>query len=307
MTNTVRHFLTDLDLTQAEQTEVLDLAVAMKKDKYGYKPLRRAADRGGLLRQDLHPHPGFLCRGHRRARRLPADHQLRRIAAGPQGIDLRFRQGPGAHGLHHRVAHLRAVRPGGNGGELQRSRSSTRFPTTTTPASCWPTCSPCASTRARWPGLSMAYLGDSANNMANSYLLAGVTAGMHVRIAGPEGYLPAADIIAAAEARAAETGGSVLVTTDAAAALAGADVVATDTWVSMGQEDEKAAAHGAVPRLCRGFGGHGPGRRRTPSCCTACRPTADTKSPPTSSTDRSRWSSTRPKTACTRRRPSWPG
>src|SRR6185312_404467 len=88
-------------------------------------------------------------------------------------------------------------------------------------------------------GLTMTYIGDSANNMANSYLLAGVTAGMHVRITGPEGYLPAAEIVAAAEARAAETGGSVLVTTDAAAALAGADVVATDTWVSMGQEDEK--------------------------------------------------------------------
>ena len=77
--------------------------------------------------------------------------------------------------------------------------------------------------------------------MANSYLLAGVTAGMHVRIAGPEGYLPAAEIIAAAEDRAAETGGSVLVTVDAAEALLGADVVATDTWVSMGQEDEKEA------------------------------------------------------------------
>ncbi len=90
-------------------------------------------------------------------------------------------------------------------------------------------------------GLTMAYLGDAANNMANSYLLAGVTAGMHVRIAGPEGYLPAAEIVAAAEERAAETGGSVLVTTDAAEALAGADVVATDTWVSMGQEAEKEA------------------------------------------------------------------
>ena len=69
-------------------------------------------------------------------------------------------------------------------------------------------------------------------------LLAGVTAGMHVRIAGPEGYLPSPAIIAAAEDRAAETGGSVLVTVDAAEALLGADVVATDTWVSMGRETE---------------------------------------------------------------------
>jgi ornithine carbamoyltransferase len=80
--------------------------------------------------------------------------------------------------------------------------------------------------------------------MANSYLLAGVTAGMHVRIAGPEGYLPAAEIVAEAERVAAETGGSVLVTVDPAAALDGADVIATDTWVSMGQEAEKEARLG---------------------------------------------------------------
>jgi ornithine carbamoyltransferase len=89
-------------------------------------------------------------------------------------------------------------------------------------------------------GLTFAYLGDAANNMANSYLLAGVTAGLHVRIAGPEGYLPAQEIVDEAERVAAQTSGSVLITTDPAAALDGADVVATDTWVSMGQESEKA-------------------------------------------------------------------
>ncbi len=87
-------------------------------------------------------------------------------------------------------------------------------------------------------GKRLAYLGDAANNMANSYLLAGVTAGMDVRIAGPEGYLPERRIVEAAQQRAAETGGSVTITTDPAEALQGADVVATDTWISMGQEDE---------------------------------------------------------------------
>ncbi|MGO4385765.1 ornithine carbamoyltransferase [Specibacter sp. RAF43] len=89
-------------------------------------------------------------------------------------------------------------------------------------------------------GLTMTYLGDGANNMANSYLLAGATAGMHVRIAGPEGYLPAAAVVAAAADRATLTGGSVLVTSDVDAAVRGADVLVTDTWVSMGQEEEKA-------------------------------------------------------------------
>jgi ornithine carbamoyltransferase len=122
----------------------------------------------------------------------------------------------------------------------------------------------------------MAYLGDAANNMANSYLLAGVTAGMHVRIAGPEGYLPAAGIVAAAQERAAETGGSVLITTDAAEALKGADVVATDTWVSMGQEAEKEARM----QLFREYSVDEAAWRRpprTPSCCTAFPPTAAMK------------------------------
>ena len=90
-------------------------------------------------------------------------------------------------------------------------------------------------------GLTMTYLGDSANNMAHSYLLGGATAGMHVRIAGPEGYLPRPDIVADAARIAEATGGSVAVTTDAAEACTGADVLVTDTWVSMGQEAEKAA------------------------------------------------------------------
>jgi ornithine carbamoyltransferase len=89
-------------------------------------------------------------------------------------------------------------------------------------------------------GLVFAYLGDAANNMANSYLLGGAAAGLHVRVAGPAGFQPDPRIVAGAEAIAAKTGGSILATVDPAAALDGADVVATDTWVSMGQEDEAA-------------------------------------------------------------------
>jgi ornithine carbamoyltransferase len=89
-------------------------------------------------------------------------------------------------------------------------------------------------------GLRLAYLGDAANNMAHSYLLGGAAAGMHVRVAGPAGYQPDPAIVADAGRIAGHTGGSVTVTDDPAAALDGADVVATDTWVSMGQELEQA-------------------------------------------------------------------
>ncbi|MDR0483512.1 MAG: ornithine carbamoyltransferase [Cellulomonadaceae bacterium] len=89
-------------------------------------------------------------------------------------------------------------------------------------------------------GQTLTYLGDGANNMANSYLLGGATAGLHVRIAGPAGYQPEPSIVEQAAVIASTTGGSVTVTDDPQAAVTGADVVATDTWVSMGDEAEAA-------------------------------------------------------------------
>ena len=90
-------------------------------------------------------------------------------------------------------------------------------------------------------GLTAAYVGDAANNMGHSYLLGFATAGMHICVAGPDGFHPRADIVEDARRIAAQTGGSVTVTDDPLAAVAGADAVITDTWVSMGQEDEKAS------------------------------------------------------------------
>ncbi|MCL2467689.1 MAG: ornithine carbamoyltransferase [Micrococcales bacterium] len=89
-------------------------------------------------------------------------------------------------------------------------------------------------------GQTLAYVGDGSNNMAHSYLLGGATAGMHVRIGCPGIFVPDPRIVADATARAAQTGGSVTVLDDRDQTLAGADVVATDTWVSMGREDEAA-------------------------------------------------------------------
>src|SRR5699024_5142967 len=87
-------------------------------------------------------------------------------------------------------------------------------------------------------GLTLAYLGDGGNNMAHSFLLAGATAGMRIRIAAPEGFQPHQDILVAAKRRAAETGGEIEISADPDSAVAGADVVATDTWTSMGQEND---------------------------------------------------------------------
>ena len=80
--------------------------------------------------------------------------------------------------------------------------------------------------------------------MGNSYLLGGATAGMHVRIAAPRGYQPDQAIVARAQQIAAQTGGSAAVLDDPALAAKGADVLATDVWVSMGMVDapERRAA-----------------------------------------------------------------
>ena len=90
-------------------------------------------------------------------------------------------------------------------------------------------------------GLTLAFFGDGQSNMAHSYVLAGVTAGMHVRVAAPEHYAPREDVVAAARAIAAATGGSVTLITEPELAASGADVIVTDTWVSMGKEEEKLA------------------------------------------------------------------
>jgi ornithine carbamoyltransferase len=88
--------------------------------------------------------------------------------------------------------------------------------------------------------LTVAFLGDAASNMSHSFLLACATAGMHVRVSGPEGFTPDPAVLARAQEIAGTTGGSAAYVADPVEAVTAADVVATDTWVSMGKEEEAA-------------------------------------------------------------------
>lgn len=99
-------------------------------------------------------------------------------------------------------------------------------------------------------GRRLTYVGDGSNNMAHTYLLGGALAGMSVVIATPAGYPPSAAVLSRAEQIAAVTGGNVQVTSDAVAAATGADVVATDTWASMGQEEEHAERASVFAPYC---------------------------------------------------------
>src|SRR5882757_2947908 len=87
-------------------------------------------------------------------------------------------------------------------------------------------------------GLRLSYFGDGANNMAHSLMLGGVTAGIHVTIAAPAGFEPDPQFVAAAERRGRQTDATVTLTADAVAGAKGADVLVTDTWTSMGQEND---------------------------------------------------------------------
>ncbi|THA29502.1 ornithine carbamoyltransferase [Streptomyces sp. A1277] len=86
--------------------------------------------------------------------------------------------------------------------------------------------------------IAFAYLGDARFNMGNSYLVTAALLGMDVRIVAPEAYWPAATVIAQARALAETSGARVTLTEDVAEGVRGADFVATDVWVSMGEPKE---------------------------------------------------------------------
>jgi len=94
--------------------------------------------------------------------------------------------------------------------------------------------------KGRLEGLKVAYVGDS-NNVSNSLMFAAARFGAHISIGSPEGYQPKAEVAQWTRDAGAATGSTLLVTADPVEAVAGADVVYTDTWASMGQEAEAYA------------------------------------------------------------------
>ncbi|GLP63555.1 ornithine carbamoyltransferase [Streptomyces sp. TUS-ST3] len=96
--------------------------------------------------------------------------------------------------------------------------------------------------------IAFAYLGDARFNMGNSYLITGALLGMDVRIVAPKTYWPAQDVVERARALAVDSGARITLTESPAEGVLGADFVATDVWVSMGEPksvwDERIAALG---------------------------------------------------------------
>ena len=239
----MRHFLRDDDLTPDEQLEVLDLADRAKVDRFGLRPL--AGPRTVALVFDK---PSTRTRvsfavgvaelgGHP----LVIDAQTSQLGRGEPIEDT-------TRVLDRQCAAI--VWRTFEQSRIEAMAAVSRVPVVNALTDRFHPCQLLADLQTvrertgKLAGLTLAYLGDGANNMAHSYLLAGTTAGMHVRIGAPAGYGPDPDVLARAREIAARTGGSAEHHTTRAAAVEGADVLATDTWVSMGQEgqaDERAA------------------------------------------------------------------
>lgn len=236
----MRHFLRDDDLSPAEQAEVLALAAEIKADPYARKPLAGPQTVAVMFdkastRTRVSFAVGIADLG---GNALIIDKATTQGARGESVADTARVLGRMTSAIVWRTyAQAGLAEMAANAGVPVVNALSDDFHPCQILAD-WQTV---IEHKGRLAGLTVAYLGDGANNMGHSYLLGGATAGMHVRIGAPDGYQPDPVIIRDAEKIAGETGGSVAVTDDPKAAISGADVVITDTWISMGQESEKEA------------------------------------------------------------------
>jgi ornithine carbamoyltransferase len=231
-----RHFLRDDDLTPAEQAEVLDLAATLKADPLGHKPLAGKAVAAIFEKNSTRT-------------RLSFDVGIAQLGGHPVIVDGRTMQLGREETIEDtgrmlsRYVHAVVWRTFAHA-RIEAMASVAAIPVVNALTDEYHPCQVLADLqtikerRGTLTGQTVTFLGDGANNMAHSLLLGGATAGMHIRIAAPAGFQPLPEVLRDAEKRAAETGGSVALLTDAHAAVDGADVLVTDTWTSMGQEND---------------------------------------------------------------------
>ena len=231
----IRHLLRDDDLSPAEQREVLDLADALKAAPFSRRPLEG-------------PHAVAVLFDKPSTRtRLSFETGVAQLGGTPLIVDAALSQlGRGetiadtARVMSRYVAAI--VWRTGAHERIEEMAAASTVPVVNALTDSFHPCQVLADLQTirerfgRLAGLTLTYLGDGANNMAHSLLLGGVTAGLHVRVCAPDGFTSAGDVLRDAKARADETGGSAALVADPHAAVEGAEVVVTDTWVSMGQE-----------------------------------------------------------------------
>ena len=234
-----KHFLRDDDVTPAQQAEILDLAAALKHSPYSERPLEGPQTVAVIFDKTSTRTRVSFAVGIADLGGVPLI-----MDSGSSQLGAKESISDTARVLERMVSAIvwRTFSQKG----LEEMAAGTTVPVVNALSDEFHPCQLLADLltirehKGALQGLTVAFVGDGSSNMAHSYLLACATAGMHIRIGAPEGYLPDAQVVTDAEAIAATTGATVLVTEDAQVAVSGADVVVTDTWVSMGQEDQKA-------------------------------------------------------------------
>ncbi|MGV9710029.1 ornithine carbamoyltransferase [Gordonia sp. NPDC003424] len=237
-----RHFLRDDDLTPDEQAEVLALAAEVKSAPFMHRPLE--GPRG----------VGVIFDKNSTRTRFSFEMGIAQMGGHAVVVD----------GVHTQLGRDETIEDTGRvlsrfvdavvwrtyGQErLEAMASTATIPIVNALSDSFHPCQVLADLqtiierKGRTTGLSLTYLGDGANNMAHSLALGGVTAGMHVTISAPSGFEPEPAVVAAAEKRAELTAGSLRIVSDPVAAATNADVLVTDTWVSMGQESDGKDRH----------------------------------------------------------------
>ena len=233
----IRHFLRDDDLSPDEQAEVLQLAAELKKNPFSYRPLE--GPRGVAVIFDKNS----------TRTRFSFEVGIAQLGGHAVVVDGRSTQLGREETLQDTAKVLSRYVDAIVWRTYGQARLSAMAETATVPivnalSDQFHPCQVLADLqtvierKGSLRGLRMTYFGDGANNMAHSLMLGGVTAGMHVTVAAPTGFAPDPLFTAAAEHRAADTGASVTISADPIAAASGADVLVTDTWMSMGQEDD---------------------------------------------------------------------
>ena len=233
-----RHFLRDYDISPAEQAEILQLAVELKVKPYSRKVFEGPKTVAVIFDKTSTRTRVSFAVGISDLGGVPLiiDAQGSQMGAKESVADT-------ARVLDRQVAQIvwRTYAQSG----LEEMAKNSKVPVINALSDEFHPCQLLADLltiqehKGKLAGLKLVYIGDG-NNMANSYLIAGAMAGMHVVAVTPEKYSPATDVVAKATQIAAGTGGSVSVSHVPTEAVVDADVLATDTWVSMGQEAEKA-------------------------------------------------------------------
>lgn len=232
----IRHFLRDDDITAEEQAQILDLADAYKSGANTEKPLTGKA-------------VVVLFEKNSTRTRLSFEIGIRQLGGQGVIVDGRTSQMGREETIEDTVRVVARYADAAVFRTFAQRRIAAMASASTVPVvnALTDDFHPCQvladlqtirERKGRLAGLTLTYLGDGANNMSHSLMLGGANAGMHIRVAAPAGFDPNPSILLAAKTLAGETGGSIELFSEPLPAVDGADVLVTDTWTSMGQEND---------------------------------------------------------------------